>query len=210
MAQAETAARNFGDPVASLQHARRAFETAERSGNSFDRAMAIHELGTAQLASGQWSTAMDSAERALAIMRETGAGLGFEPWVLLDLADALLGAGDHTAARQHVEEGLERARAQSSPKSELELLLLRARVLARTEGERARAQIERDLDQAQALIEQTGYRIREPLLHERRAELARLDGDGARQERELREALRLYTEMGATGHAERVASEPTR
>ncbi len=41
----------------------------------------------------------------------------------------------------------------------------------------------------------------------RRAELARLGGDGAEQERELREALRLYTGMGATGHAERLASE---
>ena len=32
-------------------------------------------------------------------------------------------------------------------------------------------------------------------------------GDDATQERELREAHRLYTEMGATGHAERLARE---
>jgi hypothetical protein len=47
----------------------------------------------------------------------------------------------------------------------------------------------------------------EPLLREEAAELARLRGDPLLQKRELREAHRLYTEMGATGHAERLAEE---
>ena len=46
-----------------------------------------------------------------------------------------------------------------------------------------------------------------PLLHEARAELERACGDAAAAERELREAQRLYAEMGATGHAERLARE---
>ena len=33
------------------------------------------------------------------------------------------------------------------------------------------------------------------------------EGDPAAAERELREAQRLYQEMGATGHAERLARE---
>ncbi len=41
----------------------------------------------------------------------------------------------------------------------------------------------------------------------RRAKLTALLGDDAGRERELREAQRLYTEMGATGHAERVGRE---
>ncbi len=36
------------------------------------------------------------------------------------------------------------------------------------------------------------------------ADLAHLLGDDLAYERELREAHRLYTEIGATGHAERV------
>jgi adenylate cyclase len=60
---------------------------------------------------------------------------------------------------------------------------------------------------ARELIEETGARVCEPLLHERRAELARLDGDEAARADELREAARLYTEMGATGRAQRVAAE---
>ena len=41
----------------------------------------------------------------------------------------------------------------------------------------------------------------------RRAKLAALLGDDAGRERDPREAHRLYTEIGATGHAERVARE---
>jgi hypothetical protein len=37
--------------------------------------------------------------------------------------------------------------------------------------------------------------------------MVRLLGRSSDAERELREAHRLYTEMGATGHAERVARE---
>jgi len=43
-----------------------------------------------------------------------------------------------------------------------------------------------------------------PLIHVERAELARLLGDEAGYQRELREAHRLFVEMGATGHAERI------
>ena len=48
-----------------------------------------------------------------------------------------------------------------------------------------------------------------PLIHERRSYLAHALGDEATHQRELREAHRLFTEIGATGHAERVARELT-
>jgi hypothetical protein len=41
----------------------------------------------------------------------------------------------------------------------------------------------------------------------RSSRLARILRDDATADRELREAHRLYTEMGATGHAERIAAE---
>jgi class 3 adenylate cyclase/tetratricopeptide (TPR) repeat protein len=207
IAEAETTAVHVGDPDAAFPLARRALEAAERTGNSLDRMLAIYELGVVQVASGQWAAAIDSEERALALVQETGAGRSYEPWALLKLAEALLGSGDPEAARERVEEGLERARVQSSPKAELELLLLRAGVRVRAEGVGARAGIEKDLGQAQTLLEETGYRAREPLVHERRAELARLTGDAAGAEREQREALRLYEAMGATGHAKRLGAE---
>jgi hypothetical protein len=57
------------------------------------------------------------------------------------------------------------------------------------------------------LIEETASRVFAPEVHEERAELARLRGDDTTCERELREAHRLFAEMDATGHAERLARE---
>ena len=44
------------------------------------------------------------------------------------------------------------------------------------------------------------------MIHVERAELARQNGDEDETERELREAHRLFTEIGATGHAEKLAA----
>jgi hypothetical protein len=57
------------------------------------------------------------------------------------------------------------------------------------------------------LIEEIGSTQLRPRNCTARAGLARLLGDDAGRERHLREAHRLYTEMGATGHAERLTRE---
>ncbi len=64
-----------------------------------------------------------------------------------------------------------------------------------------------DDDALEELIDEHGIRLFAPTLHERRAQLSGVLREDASRERELREAHRLYTEMGATGHAERVAGE---
>jgi hypothetical protein len=56
-----------------------------------------------------------------------------------------------------------------------------------------------------SLIDETEARCRSPVVHEVSAELARLRGDERSRQSELREAHRLFVEMGATGHAERIA-----
>ena len=53
----------------------------------------------------------------------------------------------------------------------------------------------------------SGAKSYAPFLHVERAELARLTGDEAARERELREAHRLFTEIGAPIRAEQVAKE---
>jgi hypothetical protein len=84
-----------------------------------------------------------------------------------------------------------------------------ARVLMQSDGPAARSAIEAELDRAEALIGESGARALAPLVLEERARLARLLGDEPCRERELREAHRLFAEMGATGHAERLAQELT-
>jgi hypothetical protein len=88
---------------------------------------------------------------------------------------------------------------------EYEAHVARATVLVRTEGLPARAAIEAEIAMAQTIGEQTDLRIMLPRMNEVRAELAAAEGDEPTRARELGEAHRLYTEMGATGHAERVA-----
>ena len=53
----------------------------------------------------------------------------------------------------------------------------------------------------------SGAKSYEPFLHVERAELARLTGDEATRQRELREAHRLFLEIGAPIRAEQVAKE---
>ncbi len=64
-----------------------------------------------------------------------------------------------------------------------------------------------DFLKALALVRATGAEAHTPTIHLARAELAGVLGNEATRERELRHAQRLYTEMGATGHAERVGRE---
>ena len=85
--------------------------------------------------------------------------------------------------------------------------LVRARVLLKARGAAARADIEAALAKCLSLVEDTGTRCYEPCVHEERARLAHLLDDVTRHEHELREAHRLYTEIGAAGHAERLATE---
>ena len=75
------------------------------------------------------------------------------------------------------------------------------------EGESARAEIEATLARARELIEVTGARLYTAHLHARHAECLRALGDENAWRRELEEAARLYAEMDATGHAERLAGE---
>ena len=82
-----------------------------------------------------------------------------------------------------------------------------ARVLLGSGGPVAREQIEAALARALELAGDTGAKGFEPLIHVELAELARQSGDEEGHERELREAHRLFTEIGATGHAERLELE---
>ena len=82
-----------------------------------------------------------------------------------------------------------------------------ARVLLGSAGLAARAEIEAALGRALDLVRQTGAKAFEPQVHVELAELARQSGDQEGRERELREAHCLFTQIGATGHAERVELE---
>ena len=82
-----------------------------------------------------------------------------------------------------------------------------ARTLLASAGLTAREEIESALARARELTPPLGEVSIEPMIHVELAELARQNGDEQERERELREAHRLFTDIGATGHAERLAEE---
>ena len=85
--------------------------------------------------------------------------------------------------------------------------LARARILLALDGANARAEIESDLDCATDLVRSTGAISYEPQIVVERARLAKILGDSVRSVALKTEAHRLFTAIGATGHAERLARE---
>ncbi len=191
-----------GDAPQALAHGRRAVETAERMGAASALGLAYGALGRALLSSGLFDEAVEALEQSV----ERGTPIS----VLIvgqQVALAQLERGEPDVARAAALHAVEETTKSGARLFEGEARLALATVLLRIDGAPAREQVEAELTRAEVLIDATGYAIRRASVHEVRAELAQLEGDADARRRHLREAHRLYTEMGATGHAERVARE---
>jgi hypothetical protein len=123
------------------------------------------------------------------------------------MAAAHLGLGDGAKALALAEEGIAVCRRRGARFWEFRALLTRMRALRETRGLQATREIEAAIAEADAWIKMSGAKSYEPFVHVERAELARLTGDEATRERELREAHRLFTEIGAPIRAAEVARD---
>jgi class 3 adenylate cyclase len=197
----------LGDGGSALRQGRQAVEMAEASGGPLFRALARGYLAWAHEVAGQWAEASGVAESAIAIIRTRRVGRLAEPECLTLLAHAHLRSGASARALEAAEEAIARTQEGGLRVYEIRALLARAHVLTATEGAPARSRIEADLRDAAAVIEATEARVFMPRVHVARAALACALGDEATRQRELREAHRLFTAMGATARAEQVARE---
>jgi hypothetical protein len=127
--------------------------------------------------------------------------------LLAGIAAAHLGFGDRERALTIAEESITVSRHRGTRLWEFSAQLIRMGALREIHGVEATREIETALAEADAWIEMSGAKSYEPFLHVERAELARLTGDEAMRERELREAHRLFLEIGAPIRAEQVAKE---
>jgi class 3 adenylate cyclase/tetratricopeptide (TPR) repeat protein len=197
----------LGDAGSALSEARQGVEMAEAIGGPTFRAIALANLARAHELAGQWTEASEVAEAALALVHTRRAGLLVETEYLAVLAHALLRSGAPARALEAAEEAVARTRERGLRTYEIRALLARADVLIATAGAPARSRVEADLRDAAAVIDATEARVFTPQVHVERAALARVLGDEATHRRELREAHRLFTEMGATARAEQAARE---
>ncbi len=192
-----------GDRDAALLNARRAVELAGRVDVPIASVFACSALGEAHLLSREFAQALDPLEQALALSRDQRVGGMLEGQHLAGLAEAHLGLGEVERARQSAQRAVEQGKGHAAVRGRLSL----ARTLMVAPGGEAAAEIESLLDEASDEIERGDWLLYVPQVHVERAALARLRGDGEARLQHLREAQRLFSEMGATGHAERVARE---
>ena len=182
-----------GDAAVALRYARRAAELSADSTNAPLRSSVAQALGVAHMLAREW-------DEAIAELQTSRRGGPAGPY----LARAYLGAGQPERALEIADELLSVPRGSHG---EAFGRIPRALALLRSGGKPACAEVERELERIREICDEEGWGTAKAQVHEIEAEVAQLRGDEDTRLRELREAHRLYTEMGAAGHAERVAKE---
>jgi class 3 adenylate cyclase/tetratricopeptide (TPR) repeat protein len=195
-----------GEAAAAMAHGREAVSYAERMGSQVSRLFAYLSLGIADVLNKAWNDALEALETALTIGRERRLSI-YESGVLATMASVHLGLGDGAKALALAEEALTLNDRLGIRILEFSAQLTRIRALRETRGLKATSEIEAALAEAETWLEMSGAKSYDPFLHVERAELARLTGDEAARRRELREAHRLFTEIGAPIRAAEVAKE---
>ena len=195
-----------GEAVPALANAREAVAYAERTGSHVGRMITYFHLGFANVLNGAWHDALEVLGTALTIGKERRL-FALEGGVLSVIAAAHLGLSDCAKALALAEEAIAVSRRRGTRCWEIWAHLTRMRALREIDGLRAKGKIEAAIAEAESWLEMSGAKSYEPFLHVERAELARLTDDEPSRERELREAHRLFLEIGAPIRAEQVARE---
>ena len=102
---------------------------------------------------------------------------------------------------------LSRSAFVARPRSTNRAHTLRSRALLACSGAASSDRVERELSESFRWVERTNARIYLLFIHDLRGEIARAADDETWRKKELCEAQRLFAEMAATGHAERLARE---
>ncbi len=198
-------ARCTGEAIGALAHAREMLEVAERTGIPLLRVDGYLSLGSALVLSARWGDAVAALEQALEIADSRRILLGQKRRIHAVLAEAYLGLGEHERARHIAQELLAEQRPARALLVEIGAQLVLARALLRVEGIKAGDAVRSAISRASRLVDESGARSLGPEIHRARAEVAEHEGDRATRLRELRQAHRLYREMAAQGHADRMA-----
>ncbi len=204
--EATWTAQSIGDSAKALALAGQAVEVAESYGGAEALTQAYLSLAIARNLGGDWDGALQAVERVQSIVARSQVGIENAVLARLQASASYLGRGDLASARKEASVALDSIRAREMRLLEFSPTLLLARI-AITES--SIEQAEALLGRAQQLADEGRAGELAAPLHVARSRLAESLGDSAVEERvhHLREAHRLFTEMGATGHAERVARE---
>ena len=196
-----------GDPDAALAHAQQALDLSDRLGAAFSRIWSWTFFGGAQMLQERWSEAIESLETALDMSSELQTSVESRSWAVLWLAEAHAGLGEVERGVELARRALEEATTRGVAYGETAGHLILARILLAASGAEAAAEIEAELATAREQSRRMEFRPISALVLVELANLAQARGEAEEHLKCLREAHELFTEIGATGHAERIAGE---
>jgi class 3 adenylate cyclase/tetratricopeptide (TPR) repeat protein len=194
-----------GETTTTLADARQAVEMSERHGAPYFVAVSLGSLGDALRLEGRQREALEAYQEALDLIRGKRVGIQWTPHVVAGQALSHSALGEHEKAIELARSALEESAAGGNRRAEGFVLPSLARVLLATGDPDQHDELARTLAHAEALCEDTGMRAHQPGLLELQAALAERRGELQKADQRLREAHRLYSEIGATGHASRLA-----
>ena len=192
---------SLGDVARARADVVEAREAAQKGHYDAEARWAAFVLARVYIQQGACAEAISTIE-----ISETPSGMNEAPVQAL-LAEAHARIGEHDEALQLA--GTARDAVQSTdgiyklPQVELAF----ARVLLETRNAGRESEISAALTRAQEAAEAMEALPWQAQIAEEWSRLARIRGSEAARERSLREAHRLYSAMGATGHAERLVRE---
>jgi adenylate cyclase len=188
--------------------ARESLEVSERVGSPFSQVHSLSRgVALVQILQGDCDSAVASLERALEIARDHRTGIEQEPNMLATLARAHLRAGDAERAAATAKDALAMAGERGAVLAEMEALQNRARALLAIGGSGHPEEVAELVNQLASRVEASGMRLYAPIVPELRGRLAALLGNETEGQALLREAHQGFAQVGATGHAARLAEE---
>ncbi|MFT4563481.1 MAG: class 3 adenylate cyclase [Gammaproteobacteria bacterium] len=190
----------YGNPDSAMATAQNIYSHLETIQTGFASVIANLAMGIASSAQGHAAEAVPYLENCISTFEQDRAGGMFIGAARGHLAEAQIELGKIAEGLKAADEAVDFC-TEYGQKCDLQpwLALVRARILSGDElGAKAA------IDQAQQVILETGAVVYQPLLHERRADFAEVFACDWTANDELSEALRLYEDLGADGHAQRV------
>ena len=194
-----------GDVEMAIEHGTLAAELAEETEIPLQLADGYLALGDAQLLAERWQDALKSLHRTGQIIEARTNLSALKPRLLTSLAQAHLGVGDDARALYYAEELLTRASSQDLRIFELNAHLIMVRAMLDSHAREDADAIQSGLATVFDLVEKTNALAYRPTVHLLLAQIAQLADDPERRALQLGQAHRLYSEMGARGHARSIA-----
>jgi class 3 adenylate cyclase/tetratricopeptide (TPR) repeat protein len=194
-----------GDRNLSLDRARHTVEVAEELDNEGSRVCAYSVLGVANLMHGDAEAAREALRESVAISSDRRALLAVRPGILSWIAEAELALGERARAVAAAREAIDIADSGGVLYYGANARITLSEMLLATDGDLPGREIESVLDRAEELVESIAGRSLSPRILEMRGRLAALLDDDTAAKSAFQKAVDIYREIGAKGHAERLA-----